>query len=75
MNEQASNRYGQYVELLRDPSLIKAVSSKDEFDYQVYVEESNRLGINITRARLANQLENFRTEGSRNLVEKLFDKK
>jgi len=55
--------------------LIKAVSSKDEFDYQVYVEESNRLGINITRARLANQLENFRTEGSRNLVEKLFNKK
>ena len=54
--------------------LIKFVSRKDEFDYQFYLEGSDRLGINIAKSKFDNQWDNFKTQGSRDLVDKLLKK-
>lgn len=53
---------------------IKMVTTKDEFDYQVYIEGSNQLGIDIAKSRFDNQLKNSQAEGFRSLAKKLLRK-
>lgn len=55
--------------------LIKFVSRKDEFDYQVYLEGSDRLGIDIAKSKFENQWDNLKTQGTRDVVDKLLKKK
>jgi hypothetical protein len=54
---------------------IKFASSKDKFDYQLYLEGSDLLGINIAKSKFDTQLDNFKTQGSRDLVDKLLKEK
>ncbi|MFM8234375.1 MAG: DUF4407 domain-containing protein [Holophagaceae bacterium] len=54
--------------------LIKFATRKDEFDYQFYLEGSDRLGIDIAKSKFDHQWGNFKAQGSRDLVEKLLKK-